>query len=137
MPSAVEIRCVDPARIREVWPFVAPLLKSAIDRAGLSCWDEIADDILKGSSLIWICGDSERILCAGATRLEKTNSGSVCVIVACGGSDMRRWLHLLERVESYARAEGCRSTRIFGRAGWERVLDGYGVRNVVLEKELS
>lgn len=133
------IICVAPARVFEIWRDVEPLLKSAIDRTRLSAWQPIADDILRGKSLLWLCKDGERILCAGATSLQKTDFGMVCVITACGGTDMRRWVGLLDRVEIYAKAEGCRCIRIFGRRGWSRVLedDGYAVQSVVLEKEIA
>jgi hypothetical protein len=50
---------------------------------------------------------------------------------------MRRWLPLLAKIEAYARDENCRCVRIFGRVGWSRVLQGYAVKNVVLDKELT
>lgn len=137
MPSKVEIACVEPGRVGEIWPLVAPLLKSAIDRTRLSAWRDIADDIFYGDSLLWVAIEGEKILCATATSLQKTDFGTVCVITACGGTDMRRWIDLLARIESYAKAEGCRCTRIFGRRGWMRVLDGYSMSSVVLEKELG
>jgi hypothetical protein len=133
----VDLLRIDPADVQGFWPQVEPLLKSAIDRTGLSEWRAIADDILYGHGVLWICRDGERILCAGATSLQKTDSGLVCVITACGGSDMRRWLPLLAKIEAYAMAEGCRCVRIFGRRGWSRVLAGYVVPSVVLEKELT
>lgn len=137
MPCRVEIVCIEPSRVHEIWWRVAPLLKSAIDKTGISAWRPIADDILYGDSLLWVCREGETILCAGATSLQKTDSGSVCVITACGGSDMSRWVGLLEKVEIYAKAEGCRCIRIFGRRGWLRVLKGYRAPNIVLEKELN
>jgi hypothetical protein len=41
---------------------------------------------------------------------------------ACGGSDMKRWLPLIDQIETYARAEGCRRVSIFGRKGWLHVI---------------
>ena len=49
---------------------------------------------------------------------------------------MRRWLPLLEGIENYAKAEGCRNVRIFGRKGWHRVLDGYRQTYAILDKGL-
>jgi hypothetical protein len=46
-------------------------------------------------------------------------------------------LPLLQKLEAFAKAEGCAVMRIFGRKGWHRVLDGYHVEHVVLEKELA
>ncbi len=135
--SSAEIACVEPRQVRDFWPLVKPLLKSAIDKTRLSRWQSIADDILCGKSLLWLCVDKGKILCAGATSLQITDSGLVCVITACGGTDLKRWVHLLEKVEIYAKAEGCRCVRILGRPGWSRVLTGYDVKSVVIEKDLK
>lgn len=77
------------------------------------------------------------ILAAASTRLQRTDAGKVCVITACAGSDMPRWLGLIDGIETFARKEGCTWVRIYGRKGWLRALDGYEQRHVVIEKELS
>jgi hypothetical protein len=55
---------------------------------------------------------------------------------ASRATDMRRWIGLLERIEEFARAEGCEATRIIGRKGWARVLTSYQTKRIVLEKDL-
>ena len=40
---------------------------------------------------------------------------------------MKLWLHLLDGIEAFARAEGCDAMRIIGRKGWARVLKDYRV----------
>lgn len=131
----VDLVCIDPARVREIWPQVAPFLKSAIVGPGISAWSDLEEDVLEGDGLLWICREDNKILCAGTTALQGTDSGLVCVVTACGGTDMRSWLPLLAKIEAYAKAEGCRCTRIVGRKGWIRVLEGYTVSNVILEKK--
>ena len=74
---------------------------------------------------------------AAATVLINSESGKVCVITACGGSDMTRWLPLIDGVEAYAREEGCKCVRIYGRKGWLRVLDGYRTKHVIMDKDLT
>ena len=108
-------------------------------------------------------GDAARVQAAAVTELHRTEWRKVCVIVACGapsgrsrGSgrlrpssraapsraaasptvDMRRWIGLIEKIEEFARAEGCSATRIMGRKGWARVLASYRTKRIVLEKEL-
>lgn len=137
MPAPVDLVCIDPARVSEIWPEVAPLLHCAIVKTGVSAWSPIECEILNGRSLLWVCRDGARILCAGATALERTDAGLICVIVACGGTEMHRWLPLLAKIEAYAKAEGCRATRIIGREGWGRLLDGYDVQSVILQRELA
>lgn len=136
-----ELVCVNPEQIAVVWPCVASLLRRAIQRTGLSVFTDIERDILAGRSLVWLALREEdgraSIDAAAATRLELTEVGKVCVITACEGAHMRRWLPLLDGIENYARAEGCRAVRIFGRKGWQRVLDGYRQTHMILDKGLN
>lgn len=133
--SAPQLICVDPDRVAEFWPHVMPLLKAAVTRTDLSRFDEIECDVLAGRSLLWLAW-SGQIEAAATTILTNTDANKVCVLTACGGNHMRRWLALLETIEAYARVEGCGRMRIFGRNGWQRVLETYHTTNIVLEKDL-
>jgi hypothetical protein len=133
--ASVELICIDPKHVRAFWPHVAPLLKAAVVRTDLTHFDEVERDVLSGNGLLWIAW-SGTIEAAATTVLTETNTGRVCVLTACGGTDMRRWLSLLETIEAYARDEGCARLRIFGRKGWARVLKDYRVTNIVLERQL-
>jgi len=135
--SSVELLCVDPKRVHQFWPHVEPLLRKAIVRTGISAFQDVEYDLLYGDALLWVCWDGEKILCAGSTSLQQTDKGKVCLITACGGTDMHRWLPLLSKIEQFARDEGCKCTRIIGRKGWQRVLKGYQMQNVILDKELN
>ena len=139
MPSA-ELVCVDPGRVREVWSVVAPLLRRATARTGLSAFVDIERDILSGNALLWIAvsgdGSALAIDAVASTCLQPTDAGKVCVITACAGAGMSRWLPLISGIESYARDEGCSCVRIFGRKGWLRVLEGYRAKHIILDREL-
>src|SRR5215472_3705342 len=116
MPSSAELVCVDPQRVHEVWPAVAPLLRKAIVRTDLSAFADIERDILAGEALLWIAvsgeGSSVAIDAAASTSLQHTDAGKVCVITACAGANMPRWLPLIAGIENYARDESCNCVRI-------------------------
>jgi hypothetical protein len=139
--TTVELACVSPADVYRVWPQVAPRFRSATRRTGISAFEDIEREILKGDALLWLAlsgdGRVSHIDAAAATRLELTEAGKVCVITACAGNNMACWLPLIAGIEAYAKAEGCRNVRIFGRKGWLRVLDGYRQTHVILDKELD
>jgi hypothetical protein len=137
MSSRAELVCVDPARVHEIWPHVSPLLKAACYRTKLNAFADIEADILAGRSLAWIAWDGRTVESAAATVLINSEIGKVCVITACGGSDMKRWLPLIDQIETYARDEGCTRVRIYGRKGWLHVLDGYEEKHIIMDKELS
>ncbi|WP_377829738.1 hypothetical protein ACFKHW_09565 [Bradyrhizobium lupini] len=128
--------CIDPRRVCEIWPLVAPLIKRAIVRTGLSTFTTIEQDILAGISLLWVAWNGSVVEAAASTSLQQTEAGKVCVITACAGAGMTRWLSLVRGIEAYAEAEGCRRVRIFGRKGWARVLDGYEETHAVIDKRL-
>ena len=141
MQSSAELICVDPERVHEIWPLAEPLLRCAIARTGLAAFCEIEREILCGNALLWLAVEGEgsriAILAAASTSLQQTDAGKVCVITACAGKGMPRWLSLIGRIEEFARNEGCHCVRIYGRKGWLRTLDGYGQRHVILDKELD
>jgi hypothetical protein len=140
MRSSAELACVDPKRVREIWPYVEPLLRKAIARTALSAFTDIERDILNGYALLWIAVGGEEsdpaIEAAASTSLQQIDAGKVCVITACAGANMARWLPLIKGIEAYARDEGCECVRIFGRKGWLRALDGYEEKHIIMDKDL-
>lgn len=134
--AKAELVCVDPERIHEIWPHVRPLLERACRATCLNAFADFEADILSGRSLAWLAWNGSAIEAAAATSLINSDLGKVCVITLCAGHGMQRWLKLIERIEAYARDEGCAYLRIFGRRGWLRMLKGYEARHVVMEKRL-
>ena len=136
MPSTAELICVDPALIHDVWAHARGRIQSAIEQTGLSDFGEVEKDILRGGQLLWLAWNGEAIEAAATTQLTRIGDRKVCTLTACAGEHRERWLPLFGTIEAYAKAEGCAVMRVFGRKGWSRVLDGYRVEHVVLEKEL-
>jgi hypothetical protein len=135
--TKAELVCVEPTRIHEIWPHVRALLEKACRRTCLNAFADFEADILAGRSLVWIAWNGNAIEAAAATILINSDIGKVCVITACGGRGMKRWLKLIERIEAYARDEDCKRVRIFGRKGWLRALDGYDAKHVIMDKGLA
>lgn len=136
MPSAAKLLCVAPPDVEQYWPAVEHLLRRAIERVGLSDFDDVTSALFTGSHLLWIATEDDEVAAACTTELRKINDHLICVIVACGGAGMPKWLHLISQIEDYAKAEGCKSMKIIGRPGWERVLDGFHREYAILEKAL-
>jgi hypothetical protein len=130
MPSTVDLCCVDPKNINEIWPLARDLIRAAIERTGLSEFEDIERDILAGDQLLWLA-ISDHVEAAAATHLTK---GPVCTLTACSGHNRERWLPLFAKIEKYAKDEGAKCMRIYGRPGWQRVLPDYRVEHVILEK---
>jgi hypothetical protein len=108
---------------------------AAIDRTELCSFDDVEADVLVGLQLVWLAWDGKDIIAVATTQLIKPRN-KVCVLTACHGYDREKWQPLLACIEKYAKDEGCRSLRIYGRKGWQRVLTTYRVEHIVLEKTL-
>lgn len=134
---SADLLCVDPKQNETFWPFVEPLLRPAIENVGLTDFEAFKAEVLCGDALLWLVVDGGKLKAAVTTVLQQTGRDKVCVLTACGGHGMNEWLPLLEKIEAFARAEGCRSLRIFGRDGWLRALDGYRKKAIVIEKEFA
>jgi hypothetical protein len=135
-PRAPALVCVDPERLHEIWPHVAPLIAAAMRRGRLGDIADVARGLAGGTALLWLAWDGERILAAAVTALDRIDGEKLCTIVACGGQGFARFGHLIGGLERYARAEGCARMRICGRKGWARVLPDYAVERVIIEKRL-
>jgi hypothetical protein len=129
--------CVDPALVPKIWPHVRGFIYDAIKRGDLCQFTPVEQAVLSGRILLWCATDGKTIDAAAVTELAQTEWRKVCVIVACGGNHSARWLHLVETIEAFARAEKCSALRIYGRKGWARKLPNYTIRRVVLEKEIA
>jgi hypothetical protein len=128
---SVDLLCVNPADVQTVWPLARDMICTAIERTKLSDFADIEKDVLSGDQLLWLA-ISDRIEAAATTHLSR----NVCTLTACSGHQRERWLPLFAQIEKYAKDEGCKTMRIYGRRGWERVLDGYKSEHVILEKSL-
>jgi hypothetical protein len=129
--SAPNLICVDPEKIFDFWPHAREMIKAAIDTDPLGDFPNVENQVLNGDQLLWLAW-SGKIEAAATTRIFR----GVCEVVAVGGHYRERWQPLLEKIEQYAKDEGAKSMRIYGRVGWQRVLKDYRVKQVIMEKAL-
>lgn len=128
--------CINPAIIEKVWPRVSHLIRNAMKRGGLGSFIIVEAEVLSGRYFLWVAIDGDEILGAWVTCLESTEWDKACVIVACGGHKLEKWISCIETVEAYAKAEQCNYVRIYGRKGWLGMLPAYRSKRVVIERAL-
>ncbi len=132
----IDLVCVDPKDVHLIWPQAKGLIRAAIEKTDLSDFADVEDDVLAGDQLLWLAL-SDHIEAAATTHLIKTRGKPVLVVTAVAGAQRERWLPLRKQIESYAKAEGCKCVRLYGRKGWERVLEDYRAQYLIMEKELT
>lgn len=128
--------CCDPARIQEVWPIVFDMIDSAYAAFDDPLPDGLKQMMIDGRQLLWLFVEGGRVRAVLTTALIQKRSGLVCQMVACGGARMDLWKRCHKQIEDYARAEGCYKVITKGRQGWARVLHGYRLTRISLEKLL-
>ena len=95
------------AIIPDYWPVASGLLDRAVSYSGGRYeLADIFDALMSGKMQLW----------------------------SAGGDDGKP--HVLESVEKWARDNDCEAIELRGRAGWERVLKDWDLRQIILEKEL-
>lgn len=109
---------------------------SALDKTDLGSLSDLDTDVLSGRALLWVVS-GKSIHCAAVTQIQNTQASKVCMILTCGGSEIKSWSHLLSGVEQYARDEGCDCVRFIGRKGWKRIYPEYREIGAVFERKLN
>lgn len=129
-----EVVCVDPKQIGPFWERAAPWIKSAMERGDLGTFIDVEQDVLTGGALLWLIWEAPIVLGATVTQIITQDDRKICMIVACGGEDAQSWVHLISKIETYAKTEGCELMRIIGRRGWIKILPDYRESRTILEK---
>lgn len=128
--------CVPPERIMDIWPAVAGMIDEGYAAtneptpADLPCW------LIQGKGQLWVSVFDGAIIAALTTSIVPRRHGLALRMVCCGGSHMSVWRDCHRQIEDFAKAEGCDHVTSDGREGWKRVLPGYKVTKVTLEKRL-
>jgi histone acetyltransferase (RNA polymerase elongator complex component) len=73
------------------------------------------------------------------TEIIKRKHGKVCHVYIVTGRQMSKWQHLINRVEEFAKDEGCKMMELIARPGWQKVYNNHGYKktHVVLEKQIK
>lgn len=136
--SAV-LSVVLPEDIGFVWPKVEFLVaKIAAPTHTPGDMKEEFQESRKHLWIIWDGTDTDNIHAIVVTSIHQYPLQKTCHIVGCVGSDFRQWVHLLEKMEAWAKREGCDVLEMSARLGWKKVLQpmGYNATHIRLDKGL-
>lgn len=132
------VTAVEPDFASQIWSKVSGLIDVGYAAGDNFMPEDILQKVRYGTILLWIAIDEEtgHIHAAMTTELVLMRCGLVCWMGQCSGDRMPDWRHFHTMIEKYAKDEGCVKTILQGREGWQKVLKGYSVRTVQLEKTL-
>lgn len=127
-------------RIRDVWPIVANWIEGVASRSGIWTVRGMVSRLESGESQLWLIWDDEAecALAAFGSRLFTGDNGrKFAEITWLTGKEMKRWRHLHDKFEEWAKAEGCYGVRHWARPGWERASGvDFKKTHVMLERVL-
>jgi hypothetical protein len=135
----IVVTALSPDTAAAQWPALRGMIDVGYAAGGDFMPEDLPNQITEGKVLLWIAVDDETAVVHAAmtTELIPMRCGLVCWMGQCAGDRMRDWSKFHTQIEEYARDEGCVKVVLKGRRGWERILDGYKIRTVTLEKALT
>ena len=136
--STIVVTAVEPQMASSIWPKIRDLIDVGYAVGDNFMPKDILEQIRYGQILVWIAIDEEsgHIHAAMTTELVTMRCGLVCWMGQCSGDRMQDWSRFHILIEEYAKAEGCVKIIVQGRRGWEKIIEGYRIRTVQLEKLL-
>ena len=130
----------------KVWSLVEKDIKSALAYSSqLTDSDFVFDTAKEGKFQLWVLWDKnqkktiDKYFGVVVTEIIKRKFGKVCHIYIMTGRQRTKWQHLINKVEDFAKEEGCKMMELIARPGWQRVLNAFDYKrtHVVLEKKIK
>lgn len=132
--------------IDNTWVLAKPYIDDALAYSNSHHHSEHFKDLLKKGKLqLWFLWDNGK-----NTIQEKMNGVVVSEIIIRSikkvfhlpivtGKNRQKWQHLIEKLENFAKDQGCDCMELIARPGWQKILDKhkYFKTHVVLEKNLK
>lgn len=133
--QSVRLVGIQSGEIDKFWPKAAPLIRLGMGEGEIL--EHIYFKLLMRQNQLWAAFRGDEMIAACVTELVTIGGRDVCNVRSIGGHSMKDWLHHIETIEAWARANG-RSAMRFPevRKGWQRILKDYAVTKITVEKEL-
>lgn len=109
-----------PHQLANVWPEVEPWIAAAIEEGQ---GDENTVDVLIAiaQGRYWLWHEPKKF--AGVVQINDNPRQKVATILYAGGSDLEGMKKAVEWGKGWCKERGISQIRVWGRKGWERVLE--------------
>lgn len=137
---------IPPNNINKVWVLAEPYIKEALSYSNNHHHADHFKDLLIGGKLqLWMIWDDkakraqDKLYGVIVSEIVIKSLRKVCHISIATGKNRQKWQHLIEKLENFAKDQGCDLMELIARPGWQKILDKYNYKktHVVLEKELK
>lgn len=123
--------------IDSLWPKLLPFVTRVLSRDSEFTPEQIYNKVKNYESQLMVgerSGVPEFIL---VTSIYGQGKDKSCLLFLAAGENGKHWISYLGSVESWAKAQGCKTIKLQGRPGWKKWLKEYRVKDVILEKRLT
>ena len=122
-PSQVKLMTVFGHDIGPVWDDISGFIVSALKYSdGKYTAQDVKERIEGGEMQLFLAVENGIPIASAVTEMKDFPQKRVLTIFLTGGTEMEKWLHLLNQLEKWAISEGCDQMEVLGRPGWEKVL---------------
>jgi len=128
--DAYKLRCYSSDQIPAIWDQARPFIKTALDHGSDYTLDDIYEGLCAKQMQLWMYDDAALV-----TSLQTDARNKFCLLVTLGGQRMSDWFQYLPIVEAWAKDQGAKEMRLYGRIGWAK-LTGYEVQWTKMSKQL-
>lgn len=121
----------------DVWPMVSEELSAAASRSrGKFDGRDVLKGLLSQELQLWIWhSPTARGLLV--TQIFNYPKNRVCGIRIATGNNAEEWcMPALDVIERWAKASGCNAMELIARPGWKKLIKGYAMTHLYLEKAL-
>ena len=127
--------------IEDIWAAVKDLLQPAVQvTSGRYMLYDVYAALKTGEMNLWIAFDDDReVLGCEVTRITDYPSRRVLTSLFTGGRNIRLWKDdLMGVMVRWAEDNQCTAIEGYGRKGWLKMLDAYGVKQtlILFEKDI-
>lgn len=131
--SSARLIPVPAPRVGLVWPYLVGFVDDAVmATASVQSVERIREKIDARDMQLWAIRVDGKTAGAVVTEIYDTAAGKTCGVPYLGGVGMNDWLHLLDQIEAWAKANGCVRSESVCRPGWERVLKRFGWEKITI-----
>jgi hypothetical protein len=124
--------------VKKVWSQVEPMLLGALKK-NIPLWntDDVLEAVMKDEMQLWIAYDDDKQTLLGSviTQIMVYPRGKLVNVFLLGGNNIKMWKDkMAEKIEKFAREEGCAYLQAIGRKGWQPLFpDMFEVSSIIIK----
>ena len=135
----MKLTYVNRKNVLKAWPLIEPLIQRVCDKFEDENTLTVLGCILKSEYICFVATDENNIPQAVATvEIVLRESRKCGKIIHVAGNGKQNWLHFLDDICEWCKAQGCIAVEGTGRVGWEKVLaeKGFKRTSTTIRKQL-